>query len=97
MGDGETDGTWTDRQTIQQRLQGGEAKSLRGLAPEGAARRPALGEGAPGRLPPEGLFPPELHTVPPLALCGHAMTQTNKEGRERENIKHKPRRTDWTD
>ena len=60
---------------------------MRGLAPEGAARRPALGEGAPGRLPPEGLFPPELHTVPPLALCGHAMTQKDKEGREKEKFK----------
>ena len=60
---------------------------MRGLGPEGPARRPALGEGAPGRLPPEGLFPPELHTVPPLALCGHAMTQKDKEGREKEKFK----------
>ena len=62
---------------------------MRGLGPEGPARRPALGEGAPGRLPPEGLFPPELHTVPPLALCGRAMTQKNKEGWDREKFKQK--------
>ena len=80
-----------DRQTLQSSLRWGERerKALRGLGPEGPARRPALGEGAPGRLPPEGLFPPELHTVPPLALCGRAMTQKNKEGWEREKFKQR--------
>ena len=97
MEPGQTD-RQTDDSTTSSRGGDGEGKSLRGLAPEGAARRPALGEGAPGRLPPEGLFPPELHTVLPLALGDLALILLLKrEGKDKSSKTNQDGLTGLTD